>query len=174
MRQKTTNRRGIMVAFAADILGIQIDSLRRQSEAWERIAERPAACRELEEVIAFTNFVYERLSRIEEEWSDELDRTGADPKLDDARAVERLYRNWCERARSNLGHAAVLERAGHEIKGADDLRRAMREVEGILSMPVDRLRRAAESVREGRTRPLGEIRDALRRRLDERSRGVPG
>lgn len=152
-----------MVAFATNILDSQLDLLRAQSEAWGA-REKLAARRELEEVIAFSNFVYERIRGIDAEWVAEMEAAGIEAPLDDAKALESLYAKWRDRAKANLERAAEFARAGHPIKGLDRLHEFYREAEGILSVPAERLRQGAKHVEEGRMRPLAEVRDELLRR----------
>lgn len=147
------------------ILNLQLDSLGEQTEAWKQDHHEAMACRDLEEVIAFSNYVYERIRAMDAEWSAEVKAAGTEPSADDAEALGNLYAKWRDRARFALSRAALFEKARHEVKGAGRLREFCREVDGILSVPAERLRQAAQHVREGRTRPLGEVRDELLRRF---------
>jgi hypothetical protein len=132
----------------------QSDSLARDLHA--------ASARDIEAVVAYANFIYDRLKRIDEERSAELDATGAVPSEADARATEGLYRKWVTRAEADLRRAAEFEARGQRIAGLDRFRRAYYEAKDVLSIPVERVRSSARSAREGRTRDLREIRDELR------------
>lgn len=158
-----------MVAFATDILHRQLDLLGQQSENWRADREKPIACRELEEVISFSNYVYERIRGIDAEWSAELDAAGTEAPLAEAKALEALYARWRDRAKANLQRAAEFLQAGHPVRGADRLWEFDREAEGILSVPAERIRQAADGIKEGHGRPLAEVRDELLRRF-----GTPG
>jgi hypothetical protein len=153
------------MARTTDILNLQLDSLAEQAEAWKKDHDAAMACRDLEEVIAFGNYVFERIRAMDEEWSAEARAAGTMPSEGDAKAVANLYDKWRHCARIAMSQAAVFEKAGHMVKGADRLREFCREVDGILSVPAERLLQAAQHVREGRTRPLGEVRDELLRRF---------
>ena len=121
---------------------------------------------ETEAVIAYANFIYDRIKHIDEEWSGELAGEDATPSEGDALAMENLYRQWCTKAEANLRRASALDARGLRISGLDRFRQAYYEAKDILSIPMDRVRRAARSARDGRTRTLGEIRDELRSQLD--------
>jgi hypothetical protein len=125
-----------------------------------------AARTEMEAVIAYANFIYDRIKHIDEEWSGELSAGGAIPSEGDARAMEDLYARWCARAEANLKRAADLDARGLKVPGLDRFRQAYYEARNVLSVPADRVRQAARSARDGRTRGLGEIRDELRSQAD--------
>jgi hypothetical protein len=120
----------------------------------------------MEAIIAYANFIYDRIKHIDEEWSGELAADGSTPSEGDALAVENLYRTWCGKADVNLRRAAELDAKGMRIRGLDRFRQAYYEARSILSISTDRVRRAARSAQDGRTRTLGDIRDELRSKLD--------
>jgi hypothetical protein len=110
-------------------------------------------------------FVYGRIKHIDDEWSAELRGINALPQEADARAVERLYARWAEKAGVDLRRADELVAKGFRIDGLEALRQAYHDVRSLLTIPSDRVRSAMQSVDEGRVRPMGEIRDELQRRL---------
>jgi hypothetical protein len=148
------------------------DSLERQLRFYETQSESAhqrqddAAWAEIQEVVALANFVFGRIKRIDEEWSGELAAAGKAPSEGDALALERLYVKWCAKAELDLRRATELDAKGFKIVGLDRFRQAYYEAKDILSIPTDRVRRAAQDVEEGRSRPLGAIRDELRRKLN--------
>jgi hypothetical protein len=131
-----------------------------QSDA---IRQGAVGASDVEAVVAYANFIYDQIKRIDEEWSGELDAAGGAATEGDARAMQDLYAKWCGKAEEDLRRAAEFEARGERIAGLDRLRRAYYEARDVLSIPADRVRRAADSARQGRTRSLGEIRDELRR-----------
>lgn len=60
---------------------------------------------------------------------------------------------------------ARLARDGYTIDDVSEFRQAELDLRGMLSVPIERLQQAAESVRQGRGRSFAEVRDALQRRL---------
>ena len=148
------------------------ESLERQLQHYEAESDRlratddAAARAEAQEVVAYANFVYDRIRHVDEEWSADLASRGETPSDADARAVWDLYARWCGKAEADLRRAAALDAKGHRIAGLDRFRQAYYEVRDVLSVAPDRLRRSTESANHGRTRPLSEIRDELRRELN--------
>jgi hypothetical protein len=148
------------------------ESLERQLHFYEtqstagRHGDDDASRAELQEVVAFGNFIYERIKHAAEERSAAAAAAGALPSEDDARVLENYYAKWCARAEADLRRAAELDAKGHRIAGLDRFRQALYEAKEILSTPSDRVRRSALSAREGRLRTLGEIRHELRRQAD--------
>jgi hypothetical protein len=136
-----------------------------QSDAWRHDHDDLVAASELREVIAAAMFVYGRIKHIDDEWSAELRGINALPQEGDARAVERLYAKWAEKAGVDLRRAEELAAKGFRVDGLEPFRQAYHEVRSLLSIPSDRVRSAMQSVAEGRGRPMGEIRDELQRRL---------
>jgi hypothetical protein len=136
-----------------------------ESDAWRHDHDDAVAAADLREVIAAAMFVYGRIKHIDDEWSAELRGINALPQEGDARAVERLYAKWAEKAGVDLRRAEELAAKGFRVDGLEPFRLAYHEAQALLSIPSDRVRSAMQSVAEGRGRPMGEIRDELQRRL---------
>ena len=147
-------------------------SLERQLGYYEAESDRlratpdDAAWAEAQAVVAYANFIYDRIKRIDEEWSAELAETGAAPAAADADAVWNLYGKWCGKAEADLRRAAELDAKFRKVEGLDRLRQALFEARGLLSIRPDRVRQSAASVGAGRVRPLGDLRDGLQRKLE--------
>ena len=147
------------------------DNLERQLRFYEAESDRfrdtkdDTAWVDAQNVVAFANFIYDRIKRIDEEWGGEIAEGGGTPPAADADAVWNLYAKWCDKAEADLRRAADLDAKGQKVEGLDRLRQAYYEARGVLSLPPDRVRRSAASAREGRVRPLGDVRDELQRKL---------
>ena len=150
---------------ATETLDRQLRHYEAESDRF-RQSEAPAAWAEAQEVVAYANFVYDRIKRIDEEWSAELVAKAETPSAADARAVWDLYARWCGKAEADLRRATELDAGGSKVSGLDRLRHAYYEARDLLSIPPERTHQSAQSAREGRARSLGEIRDELRRALD--------
>ena len=147
---------------ATDNLERQLRLYESQSDAW-RPDRQEVSIRELQQVIAFANFLYDRIKRVDEECSAEVAAAGRTPSEEDARAVEGLYAAWARKAEVDLRRASEFEGRGQHIGGLDRFRQAYYEARATLSVPAERARAAARHAQAGRTRPLGDIRDELRR-----------
>jgi hypothetical protein len=158
-----------MAMNATDYVGRQVRWYEEQSEAWLRDLRDADQCAAIEEVIAFGNYLYARIRHIDAEWSAEMDSLGAVPDEADAEAMWALYANWCKKTESNLRVAAEIAKKGYEVEGLADYQRGFQEAKLITSISIDRFRMSLRHQAEGRTRPLGELRDELQRRADARS-----
>jgi hypothetical protein len=150
---------------ATETLESQLNLYESQSDSW-RADRHETALAELRQVVAFANFLYDRIKRVDEEWSAEVATAGTAPLEADARAVEALYAKWCAKAEVDLRRAAEVEAAGHRVEGMDRFRQAYYEARANLSIPTDRVLQSTAHAREGRARPLGEVRDELRRQTN--------
>src|SRR5215204_3535516 len=150
---------------ATDTLERQIRLYVSESGALRQRQDQ-AACADVQDVVAFANFLYDRIKRIDEEWSAELTAGNQSPSEADATAMQALYATWCATAESDLRRAAELDAGGCRINGLDRFRHAYYEARSILSIPTDRVQTAERHARDGQTRPLGAIRDELRSKLN--------
>jgi hypothetical protein len=151
---------GSVMVRVAHSLKAQLDLYGTQS-AWQRDDVKAMDCRDCEQVIAFGNYLFSQIRRI-----DQCCQAGAVPSEEDARAVQKLYEDWAQFAKGNLECAAAIEQKGYKIDGVEQFRAAYHEARSVLSIPVDRVRSAMKNADEGRTRPMREVRDALRHRMD--------
>lgn len=151
------------------IVGRQLSLYEEQSESWQRDYVEAEQCKDLEDIIAFGTFVYDRIKHIDAEWSNEMDAAGQVPDEADALAVWNLYANWSRKTEANLKLVGTMEAKGYHVEGVDRYRDAYRDAQLVTSVSIDRFRLSLRHQGEGRTRPLGELRDELRRRADARS-----
>jgi hypothetical protein len=147
------------------------ESLERQLRHYqaesERLRQSPdaAAGADIQEIVAYANFIYDRIKGVDQACSVEVTASGVTPSEPDVQAVWDLYAAWFAGADADLKRAEEIRAKGERISGLDRLRQAWYEARAVLSIPPDRLARSARSVKEGRTRSLGEIRDELRASL---------
>ena len=85
--------------------------------------------------------------------------------VDRARQLEARYRVLQETFGRIASALAGVEAAGAAPEGADAFRAAKLELDLLCQLSVDRMLQADESLRQGRGRPMAEVRDELRRRL---------
>jgi len=149
---------------AAENLEGHFRNYEAQSDRFRQSSEATAGA-QARELVAYANFIYDRIKRIDEEWTAQLGGSGGAPPDADADAVWELYAKWCGKAEADLRRANELDAKGITIQGIDRLRQAYYEARDLLSVVPEQVRRAARSAQEGHTRPLGEIRDELRREL---------
>ena len=75
-----------------------------------------------------------------------------------------LYQKWLEPCAETLSAIAELEEGGYQVQGASKFKDTYFRVRGILGIPIEKLIRSLHDLKGGRFRPIGEVRDELRRR----------
>jgi hypothetical protein len=144
--------------------------LDNQLRSYEEFASRAARadamdCRAVEDLIDVGLALFSATKSGVERWQQRVERDEQPFRMEDAREFESLYR-ILGRAFEPLRCACrQMQQRGCEVAGADRLAEADDELRGLLSLSLDRLVVAEEQVGRGQTRPLGEIRDELRRRV---------
>ena len=130
-----------------------------------RTSDEAEAHFRLQESVAWCSHVYDRICSIDSELSEEMLKAGQKPDDVDARAMYDIYAKWAEKAEANLQSAAAMEEKGWPVRGTVRLKEQLREAQVVLSIPVDRLLKAEQNARSGRGRPMGDVKDELRRHL---------
>jgi hypothetical protein len=101
-------------------------------------------------------------------WQRDTTDWDAAPTIEQARAYDRLYRELHAALARLLPLVATLEKAATPPENADRLHAALRELEGIVCFDLDRVVRADQAFRAGRTtRTMAEVKDAFHRRVGE-------
>jgi hypothetical protein len=144
------------------------DQLDSYTESWQRDHADALACWELEARLKIALGLFQAIRLVDQEMSQAV----AEGRLSwDAVTTERLvgfYRSWEAPAGAIVRRARDLRSRGFEVEGAVEFERAALEAKGTLNISLDRLEQSARQAREGKLRPLGEIRDELRRQSDFR------
>jgi hypothetical protein len=154
-------------AFDSPVLTQMLDLYER--EGFARRASMPDQGREagapslfdLESRIALGMTVYGAICRLDEEWSRAV-QTGVLPvKEEDARRIGHLYATWLKPHIQIMSEIKEVASGGTSVLDADRFREAVFDVKSKLSIPIERLYKAAPL---GRTQE--ELRDAVRGRLE--------
>jgi hypothetical protein len=138
------------------------------SESWQHDHADALACWEMEARLEIALALFHVIRRIDHEMSQQVEahRLSWDPPT-----VDRLlhfYRTWEAPAPRIVARIADLQSKGFVVRGAEEFRRATLEARGTLNISLDRLEHSAQQAREGKLRPLGEVRNELRRQSDAR------
>lgn len=138
------------------------------SESWQHDHADALACWELEARLEIALALFHVIRRIDQEMAQQVEAR----RLNwDASTVDQLlnfYRTWEAPSAQIVARIAELESKGFAVRGAEEFRRAALEARSTLNISLDRLEHSAQQAREGKLRPLGEVRDELRRQSDAR------
>jgi len=144
--------------------------LDNQLRSYEEFASRAARadtmdCRAVEDLIDVGLALFSAAKRGVERWQQRVERREQPFRMEDARGFETIY-HAIGRAFEPIRDACrQMRRLGQVVAGADRFAEADDELRGLMGLSLDRLMVAEEQVGRGQTRPLGEIRDELRRRI---------
>ncbi len=115
------------------LLASQMKLYEEQPAPWESDYAAAMRCRDLEEVIAHGVYVFDRLSRFDEETQEDVfeGKLPFDTERD-ARIIA-LYEAWARVSRHHSETLAGLEKEGFEVEGSERFRQCYRDASGILT-----------------------------------------
>ena len=122
-------------------------------------------CRDVEDIVRFLRIFEQTMLQQMAEEQAAADAGKRGYSHDDVLAWEARFKTLLPLFDAANAAVAQMERTGFQVEGKAELRQAELDLRGMLSVPADRLRQAAENVRQRRGRSLAEVRDALQRRL---------
>ena len=122
-------------------------------------------CRDVEDIVRFLRIFEQTMLQQMAEEQAAADAGKRGYSHDDVLAWEARFKTLLPLFDAANAAVAQIERTGFQVEGKAELRQAELDLRGMLSVPADRLRQAAENVRQRRGRSLAEVRDALQRRL---------
>ena len=79
--------------------------------------------------------------------------------------VRLMYEDCLKDARQVIERVEKVERLGHRVQGADQLRDEIGCVTAMLSISLADIANAKQQVEQGKTTPASELRDELQRRV---------
>lgn len=82
-----------------------------------------------------------------------------------ADGIRTLYGDWERQSPSLVARLKVAEAAGEKLAGAEPFKEAVLDVRSVLSLTLDQLDESARQFRSGQKRSMGEVVDAIRRRV---------
>jgi hypothetical protein len=121
--------------------------------------------RELEDLLAMAVALYGRINAGVQRWQASVKDWESDAWVNEARQFETRYRKLLEAFGHIADELARWESDGQRLKGAEEFRKTKLDLDLLCQLSVDRLLKSDESSRQGRGRPMAEVRDELRRRL---------
>jgi hypothetical protein len=130
-----------------------------------RLHREAMTARDIEDMLRFLRILHDTMV---EQMAEEHATASAGRRAftdNDALAWEAKFQGLLAAFDAAVNAIDRMQHAGYAIDGAAEFRQTDLELRGMLSVPVAQLARAAENIRQGRGRPLSEVRDALRRRL---------
>jgi hypothetical protein len=152
-----------MVAATEQFLQHELSGYAR---AWENDRATALAVWDLEARLRTALTLFEHVRRLDEQMTADIVAAGTTWTHEAAEKLLAFYREW-ERPTSQIAwRIAELQANGHHVDGADEFRAATLRARGTLNISLEKLERSVREADEGKLRPLGEIRDELRRRAD--------
>jgi hypothetical protein len=136
------------------------------SEGWESDRAAALAVWELEARLKTALALFDHVRRLDEQMTAELIATGATWTSESAEQLMAFYREWERPTPQIAKQISQLQSEGHRVEGADEFRAATLYARSNLNISLEKLERSVREADEGKLRPLGEIRDELRRRAD--------
>lgn len=147
----------MMMIAAIDSVRSEVQFYREQS-TWTNSSDDVQLRLKVEETIALGLFVFDRITRLDEQQRAEVLRGAAPHDAATEKAIEELYRSWSASCAGTLQASAGLEQRGFQVQGAEEFRLRFGEVRGILTPDHEFFS----------SKPLQDLRDAA---IDEHRRG---
>jgi hypothetical protein len=136
------------------------------SRAWESDRASALANWDLEARIRTALTLFEHVRRLDEQMTADIGSAGTSWTPQSAEQLLSFYRDWERPTRQIAERIAELQAKGVRVEGGDDFRVATLHARSTLNTSLEKLERSARDADEGKLRPLGEIRDELRRQAD--------
>jgi hypothetical protein len=152
-----------MVAATAEFLQHELSGYAR---AWENDRASALAVWDLEARLRTALTLFEHVRRLDEQMTADIVAAGTTWTHESAGKLLSFYREWEGPTSQVARRIAELQAQGHHVAGADEFRAATLRARSTLNISLEKLERSVREADEGKLRPLGEIRDELRRRAD--------
>lgn len=143
------------------------NQLRAYAESWEQDHKQALECAELEGRIHLAIALYDIIARTDYLKLRAIETLKPLPKAQRAahlREMHDLFAEWFKPCKGLLSALDAMERMGYEVQGAQRFREICHYREAMLSLNPESLARGLDDIDEGRTVPLSEFRNELRRR----------
>ena len=151
-----------MIGSTAQFLSGQLSAF---SESWRDEHANALACWEIEGRVKVALALFEVIRDFDERVARDAlagavtwDRALADE-------IRKLYAGWEKLTVHILPQLKALAGEGFNVEGGEAFKAAVLDVRSVLNCSLDRLEESARQAREGKTRPLAEVADGIRRRL---------
>ena len=152
-----------MVAATTEYLQHQLAGY---SRAWASDRASALSSWDLEARLQTALTLFEHVRRLDEQMTAEIGSTGTSWTPESAEQLVSFYRDWERPTRRIAERIAELQARGIQVEGTDEFRAATLRARSTLNTSLEKLERSARDANEGKLRPLGEIRDELRRQAD--------
>lgn len=82
-----------------------------------------------------------------------------------ADGIRKLYADWERQSSPLVARLKLAEAAGEKLQGAEAFKEAVLDARSVLSLSLDQLDESVRQLRAGEKRSMGEVVDAIRRRV---------
>ena len=110
-----------------------VKSYEERADAWKVDHDVATHCYEVEENIAYGIFVFERISRFDEDLHDGFFKEAIAFSAEAVNDVEQLYRQWSVVGENCIKAIEDLERRGYRVEGAEAFRQRIQEAKGAAT-----------------------------------------
>lgn len=138
-------------------LGMQVDAF---AQAWQRDHYEAMQCWDLESALDFALSLYRYIRQLDAHWSELARVDHSRLNSPEANRIGELYRKWLEPCESFMQAITAQERAGFQLRQADEFRAAYANATMLTTLSPERLRGSTQ--RNGCGKTLAEVRDGLR------------
>lgn len=152
-----------MSGTTAHFLSTQLDAY---TESWHRDHFDALSCWELEARLDVALALFHVIRRIDEVMSQQVAAGRLRWENSVANELVNFYRIWEGPAAQIEARISDLRSKGFKVEGSEEFQQAALQARSTLNISLDRLEHSARQAREGKLRPLGEIRDELRHRFN--------
>jgi hypothetical protein len=123
---------------------------------------------ELEGRLAIALALFDYVHEVDSKWSESILESGDKPRLEDAIAIEALYRGWLEAASSIRNTITNFEEREFFVENAARFRYACDTADLKLAFDAVRTFKAVQQVDSGKVRPWKEAAHAVQTNPDRR------
>jgi hypothetical protein len=140
-------------------------ALEDQANAIIRAHREAMRCRDLEDLMQFVRLLFRTTLVMIAEQQEQAAAGRSEFTADNAREWETRLRDLLPAVDATNRAIEKFNQFGYALKGLDEFHEAERDLRGMLSVSVDRIQQATDSLNAGRKRSLAEVRDELQRRV---------
>lgn len=138
--------------------------LRAYADSWQHDHQQAMACWELESRLKLALMLYELIGAADERRSKEMTEGDAMSREAHLREFNALYAEWLRLSEEMLDVITQFESKGFQVEAAEQYRSVCSQLRGVLALPVEQIIQSLKDLNLRRFRPIGEIRNELRRR----------
>ena len=154
----------VALSHKSGVIDAQLGLYEKQADTWKSAHVRAMDCLDLEAVLGFGLHIYRSIRKADDAWSESVRAQAIPLRMEDVEQLRHWYSVWIKPCDSLSSEIRELQTEGYQVKEAKDFLDACLHVRSVLSIPLDRILGASNDTSPGK--PMSEVRDALRRRLE--------